>query len=568
MKPVKQSWPRYCVRFVFGRPLDGYRKTDATFFRRGTRVLDPNARPPSRWSYMPEWKRAGIRLASSTIGIEHAVLAVMEPMALAVQDGTLATGGAAVGYLRLRNWWERRAIDRDVALPLWRAMGGMGFPIADPYWRDWIDIPLNYDTNEKAIVKLRLPDTWKGDDDSRKLLSGLVIRKIGGEWQAHWSDRGKPYVSFVHPPKPPSMVLFSDELEYVSTLPEGKLFLGRDNSNSPVLIDVNAETPHIAMSIGTGGGKSSTLCMLIVQLLRQGATIEGIDPKGPSFNQVRHLDGIRIHRSISDQWDAITLVAAEMERRYVILNENENATFPRLVLVIEEFNSFYLDVQDYWEEIKTKSDKGKPEAFRKLNKILNKGRQVNVNVFSVFQRMDAVVAGGGAARAQYGYKILGRFDPQTYKMLIGNGRGVSSKHRGRVLAYDGDETRQTQTAYSFNKSGKALQDGITEWVENGRESVICGNGIPSFSSAHSLTGLTGAADLGKQAVSLTALREYSDMPDTNETLATLRWARANDPEFPAKVEGQKGKGGADLYELDALVRWSRNRMATRSGAAN
>ena len=53
-------------RFLSGRPLlgDRHRKTDATFLRSGTpgTQLYPKNRPPSRWSYLPEWKRAAIRI--------------------------------------------------------------------------------------------------------------------------------------------------------------------------------------------------------------------------------------------------------------------------------------------------------------------------------------------------------------------------------------------------------------------------------------------------------------------------------------------------------------------------
>jgi hypothetical protein len=55
---------RVFFRFLFGRPMRGDRgrKTDAEFFKRGTRALSANARTPGRWSYLPEWQRAVIRL--------------------------------------------------------------------------------------------------------------------------------------------------------------------------------------------------------------------------------------------------------------------------------------------------------------------------------------------------------------------------------------------------------------------------------------------------------------------------------------------------------------------------
>lgn len=57
---------RFTFRFVAGRPVfgDDHRKTNATFRRGGTVALKPKERPPARWSYLPEWKRAAIRVGT------------------------------------------------------------------------------------------------------------------------------------------------------------------------------------------------------------------------------------------------------------------------------------------------------------------------------------------------------------------------------------------------------------------------------------------------------------------------------------------------------------------------
>lgn len=51
-------------RFFLGRPIlgDEYRKTDASFWRRGTNQLHPKARKPGRWSYTSEGFRALVRV--------------------------------------------------------------------------------------------------------------------------------------------------------------------------------------------------------------------------------------------------------------------------------------------------------------------------------------------------------------------------------------------------------------------------------------------------------------------------------------------------------------------------
>ena len=60
---------RLIFRFVSGRPMRGDRKTDAEFFKAGTRQLYRNDRTPGRWSYLPEWRRAAIRLSVLLVAV-------------------------------------------------------------------------------------------------------------------------------------------------------------------------------------------------------------------------------------------------------------------------------------------------------------------------------------------------------------------------------------------------------------------------------------------------------------------------------------------------------------------
>lgn len=62
---------RGLFRYFSGRPLlgDRHRKTDATFLRAGTAQLYPKARPPFRWSFLPEWKRAAIRIGMLILAV-------------------------------------------------------------------------------------------------------------------------------------------------------------------------------------------------------------------------------------------------------------------------------------------------------------------------------------------------------------------------------------------------------------------------------------------------------------------------------------------------------------------
>lgn len=57
---------RTVFRYFTGRPLLGpaHRRTDAEFLKPGTRKLSNNDRTPSAWCFLPEWKRAVVRVGA------------------------------------------------------------------------------------------------------------------------------------------------------------------------------------------------------------------------------------------------------------------------------------------------------------------------------------------------------------------------------------------------------------------------------------------------------------------------------------------------------------------------
>lgn len=57
------SLARGIARVLAGRDLDGVRRTDATFWRAGTRVLPKVEGKVRRRSYRPGWRRLSFRLA-------------------------------------------------------------------------------------------------------------------------------------------------------------------------------------------------------------------------------------------------------------------------------------------------------------------------------------------------------------------------------------------------------------------------------------------------------------------------------------------------------------------------
>ncbi|MGW1093205.1 hypothetical protein ACWD4L_45285 [Streptomyces sp. NPDC002596] len=77
--------------------------------------------------------------------------------------------------------------------------------------------------------------------------------------------------------------------------------------------------------------------------------------------------------------------------------------------------------------------------------------------------------------------------------------------------------------------------------------------VPAVASAPPPADVPAAVDLDDAVVGLR--KAHQDHPP-ELTLAALRWARANDPDFP-KTRGERG--AEHLYRVGDLKRWARNR---------
>ncbi|MFF4741276.1 helicase HerA domain-containing protein [Streptomyces sp. NPDC001262] len=316
---------------------------------------------------------------------------------------------------------------------------------------------------ESAVLAVNLPPEAELGTGEQERLSSLVKRRIPGEWEAHWDHRAFKVV-FKRPPKPPSKVSFDDVRELMETLAAHKALLGLGTRAEAITIDFDAETPHVALSIGTGGGKSSTLRSIIAQMVRKGTErVIIIDPKLISLDCFDGVPGIEIYTELFEQWAAVAEFQQEMERRYHIKKFNKDAKFPRWILVLEEQNDFAEESYQHWSEVKEKKDPARPPVFGHIARTLFKGRQADMNVISVYQRLTARAAGGTELRDQYGAKILARFSPQAWNSLVGTTpRPKSSRHNGRALVVIGGDQRQCQMAF-------LTDDEAREYALNGRE---------------------------------------------------------------------------------------------------
>ncbi|MER7468947.1 hypothetical protein [Streptomyces sp. NPDC097981] len=89
-----------------------------------------------------------------------------------------------------------------------------------------------------------------------------------------WTRKGrKPFVLARKGQRPPSKVVFSDPRirALVEGVPESALLIGLERGDKVVSVDLDAESPHVLVNAGTGGGESVILRTIAAQLIHHGA---------------------------------------------------------------------------------------------------------------------------------------------------------------------------------------------------------------------------------------------------------------------------------------------------------
>lgn len=114
-----------------------------------------------------------------------------------------------------------------------------------------------------------------------------------------------------------------------------------------------ADSPHVLISAGTGGGKSTILRIICCQFIHHGARAFVLDFKRISHTWARRVPGITYCRDIADIHDALIRLAQEGWCRLAlaeqladdILEREPWRVGPRLVILLERCQTRLLEIQ-------------------------------------------------------------------------------------------------------------------------------------------------------------------------------------------------------------------------------
>ncbi|MEU8374731.1 DUF87 domain-containing protein [Micromonospora sp. NPDC048894] len=484
---------RVAYRYASGRPLSG--KPGYPYQHRG----------PGR---LAGWQRQVIRLSVPAI----AVLAVAQPE----QVGWSVGSAALVASYRLRRRLTMRRFNREYIAPTLAALApAMGMQTGV---RLHVDPPLGnltprlvkplspaetavrtwYGENVEPIIRW-LPEraqraAWSvqrtaepvtsklavfrrpvdGDQgprieltadtpyltkEQRQLVSSIIGSKIpvtdlvetwhqvGPRVRAVWTVRKRP----------PARVGVD---QVAAHLPDDDavFYLGQGAGNQPVTISLDDDSPHIAVSAGTGAGKSVLAQLIAVQVLRRGGQVVILDRKG-SHRWALGAGGVDYCTKPAQMHAALVKLAALADERNTLAFHapDDWNPGPRVLVICEELNATLTQLANWWTDNREKGDPKRSPAVGALGELLFMGRSAKVNVIGVAQMLTARAIGGPESRENFGVRCLARYTANAWKMLAPQAAMPrASRARGRWQVVIGDQVTETQVAYLTASEARQL----------------------------------------------------------------------------------------------------------------
>jgi hypothetical protein len=165
----------------------------------------------------------------------------------------LILAGLGFGGWRAHRAWQRRAWRRSWLYPPHKTVAPMlNLPLAinpESYLRLALD---------RSRVTLELPPGFGSTRDMERLEQAVSATLAIEAPDAEWDRSGaRPYVTFTSS-RTPARVRLADIGDAIAKAGPDELVLGIGKRGQPVTVDLHAGRPHLALSVGSGGGKTRT----------------------------------------------------------------------------------------------------------------------------------------------------------------------------------------------------------------------------------------------------------------------------------------------------------------------
>jgi hypothetical protein len=413
---------RILVRFVRGRPWHGEPLTDAGFIRKGHKALTKTGHA-SRFAHRPEWQRILMRLVP-LLAVVFGLYGLLYYRLFTVRAGEAATAAVAV-WLGLLAWFRlrRSAHRRRYLSPLHAALAPhlkVALPAKPESWlkvahdRSWarITLPASFDANPRTM-----------DAIYQAASARLGMRNADPTWKL--AGR-KPMLVLEAAQPPPKRVILADVMDQIKAARDDELILGMAGRGKIARISLHNDSPHIGLSVSSGGGKSVTAELLAAQAAYRGAIVLILDfPKLVSLPALRHLPNVAYADSGALVHSALVWLARDLETRASLVKAHTDydgiyrgPRLERMLVVCEESNALMDRLGKYWSDVREPGDPKRSPAIDGLELALLMGRQLYINIVQIGQFLSVRATGSGAARENLGVRILGRATMNNWKILV------------------------------------------------------------------------------------------------------------------------------------------------------
>lgn len=440
---------------------------------------------------------------------------------------------------QVREWYGRRVE------PVWRRPADRAAGGVDALWarvRPHLEAVRAYVTPPRELPGPRIRLTIGAPfvtSEQRQMISAIVKAKIpAGELVESWDQVGAEVTATWVPRKrPPARVGYDDLVARFDALGEAEFYIGQGPGNAAVTISLHDDSPHIAVSAGSGAGKSVFAQLVAVQVLRRGGRVVILDRKG-SHRWALGQPGVEYCTRPEEMHDALLREAAVADRRNAeALHQPEDwDPGPRVLIICEELNATIGQLTQWWADNREKTDPKRSPAISALNDIAYMGRSAKVNLIAVAQMLSARAIGGPEARENFGVRCLARYTTNAWKMLVPEAAMPrSSRTLGRWQIVVGGQATETQVCFLTTAQARRFARDVAA-----TPGVAC-----DIAGQTPIKAIADVCDI--------TLREAVD-----QGVLPWKWAAARkrlergvgDPPAPTGTRGQ-----AYVYDRQAMADW-------------
>lgn len=576
---TRASWLLVRIwRWLSGEAHHGDPITDAGWLRHGQRALTRTGHA-SRWWHLPRWKRASHRTGGTlaSILLTWSGLAYPLPTAIGVACGLACAFGFGVwrAWVRL----ARRRHEKTWLVPLHLAAHQLaGHPRAIRA-ASWIKAELD---KEGAVTeaRLELPAGWPADAKDEQRLVQMAAAKLAIESpEASWRRGGPtPHLLLTHSQPPPSMVRYEDVADAVTRAGRDELVVGIGKKGTLVKASLATDSPHLAINMGTGGGKSNLAAFWLMQELRRGAIAMVLDSKWWSHawlykdgeGEYDYLPNVAYLSSPAQLHAGMMWLGRELDRRNQVARRAVTASGslrgdvgPRIIILAEELNQAMPLIKQYWADTRDPSEPKRSPALAGLGAVAFAGRAVKMHLILIGQMLTAEVTGSrdSSVKENIGITAMARYGPAGWATAVGKNVPMPPAPSvvGRVQLVTASGVRETQVPLGDMLLYRELAlSGTVTPCPAGMPGAMRAVGVPDAaelpSGASDVRIVSGTSPaLGPPPVTLS---EAVEQHIVKRSLAALRKASQRDETFPER-SGMRGL--AAEYDPVALAEWDAGR---------